>query len=205
MKGMSSVPPQRHAKTTRYYLHMAYEKMERTFPCMCGNGKMIAEWEEHDTWTSPNRHIHWRFECFYCTAEYVFYSPLVGWYVVRKGDAQKHRAMVLDYQAARRKRADIVSKYEQRWVDHVLFLPTKTAMHHAISDCSYGTFLKRVRSAEWLEEEAKSRFRLRPGECLARLRIKDVEVNESAAAVKDLEKAADAFWESIDKKDVPLQ
>src|SRR5664280_1474476 len=42
MKGMSSVPPQRHAKTTRYYLHMAYEKMERTFPCMCGNGKMIA-------------------------------------------------------------------------------------------------------------------------------------------------------------------
>ena len=40
---------------------------------------------------------------------------------------------------------------------------------------------------------------------MARLKITDVEVNESAAAVEDLEKAADAFWQSIDKKDVPLQ
>ena len=27
---------------------MAYEKMQSSFPCMCGNGKVIAEWEEHD-------------------------------------------------------------------------------------------------------------------------------------------------------------
>jgi hypothetical protein len=114
--------------------------------------------------------------------------------------------MVLDCQAARRRRADIASKYEQRWVDYVMSLPTRRAMQHAIPDRSYGTFLKRSRSAEWLEEEAKSRFRQRPGECLARLKITaDVEVNESAAAVEDLEKAADAFWQSIDKKDVPLQ
>jgi hypothetical protein len=208
MKGISSVPPQRRAKTTRYHLHMAYEKMERTFSCMCSNGKMIAEWEEHDTWPGPgpNRNIRWRFECFHCTAEYIFYSPLVGLlYVVGKGDAQKHHAMVLDCQAARRRRADIASKYEQRWVDYVMSLPTRRAMHHAISDRSYGTFLKRSRSAEWLEEEAKSRFRQRPGECLARLKITDVEVNESAAAVEDLEKAAEAFWQGIDKKDVPPQ
>ena len=43
------------------------------------------------------------------------------------------------------------------------------------------------------------------GRMFGSAKITDVEVNERAAAVEDLEKTAGAFWQSIDKKDVPLQ
>jgi len=191
---------------------MAYEKMDRAFPCVCGKGKMIAEWEEHDTWPSSNRSIVWRFECLECAVEYEFYHH----HIVRKRDADKHRAMSKDCNLARRRVLEVATpRYEQKWVDYVLSLPTKKAMHRAIARYSLGTFLKQARSREWLEEEARTKFRTGPKECLDKLslakarnllseKVHDPEVSELNATAEEAEKAADAFWESIDKKRVPL-
>ena len=73
---------------------MAYEKMEQSFPCRCGQGRMIAEWQEHDTWVSPNRSITWSFNCHNCSTEYEFYRKFASpCYVIRKVDGEKLRSM----------------------------------------------------------------------------------------------------------------
>ena len=59
---------------------MAYEKMDREYPCPCGKGKMIAEWQEHDVYPSGNRLVRWRFECTECSDNYVFRDR----YIVQK-------------------------------------------------------------------------------------------------------------------------
>jgi hypothetical protein len=184
---------------------MAYEEMESSFSCVCGAGKIVAAWSEHDTWPSPNKHYTWHFECSLCESEYEFYTPLYGNHIVRKIDADKHRAMLMDCENASRKTLDIAAKYRQQWVDYVVSLPSQTARHHAIGNSSYGTFLKRVKSPGWLEAEASSTFQVNPGKCLKQVRIHDMAVTESEAAAEALEKAAYDFWTEIDKKTLPLK
>ncbi len=80
---------------------MAYEKMQRSFTCRCGKGRMIAEWEEHDTWVSPNRSITWSFDCPDCTEKYEFYDELASRrYVISKTDAEKLRSLKGDRAAS---------------------------------------------------------------------------------------------------------
>jgi DNA-directed RNA polymerase subunit M/transcription elongation factor TFIIS len=75
---------------------MAYETVEYEFPCPCGKGKMTAMWKEHDTYPSSTHHVEWQFECPDCAENYVFYQQ----HTVRKGDAEKHRAMSANRNAA---------------------------------------------------------------------------------------------------------
>jgi hypothetical protein len=179
--------------------------MERSFPCKCGNGKIIAEWEEHDTWPSSNRCITWRFECDECAAQYVFYyNPRCC--LVRQADADSHRAMIAAREAADSKVYEIAKKYKQKWIDYVLHLPTKVAKHHAVgARSSYGTFLKKARSTEWLTSEAKDEFRMQPKRCIDRLGITDLEISELNAEAASARKTADEFWINIDKTDVPFR
>lgn len=185
---------------------MAYETMESASPCPCGNGKVIAEWQEHDVYPSSNPYRHWRFECSQCASRYVFYEHM-GEYMVRKTDADEHRAMLADYGSACRKTNQIAEKrYEQRWLAHFLHLPNKRVMHRVlgVGRCSYGTFLKRSNSQEWLVAEAKGKFSSNLNACLNLLGVKDAEVNQLIAAADKMEKAADAFWNSIEKIHLPL-
>ncbi|HEY1949552.1 MAG TPA: hypothetical protein VGG97_21260 [Bryobacteraceae bacterium] len=98
-----------------------------------------------------------------------------------------------------------ISKYEPQWVDYVLALPSKSAMHGAMSTTgSYASFSRKARDAKWLKDEAKASLQLSPIKSLARLRIKDAEVSENRESYELLQQAANDFWESIDKKNVPL-
>jgi len=185
---------------------MGYDIFERKVPCLCGNGKLIGQWQEHDTWVSSNRHVQWRFGCPACTAEYVFFSPTLQTYIVRKSDAEKYQAMSAEYDTARRRVLEVASpRYEQKWVEHVVSLPTKKAMCDAIGDCSYSTFLKRTHTQQLLEDQARSTFKFRLERCLDRLKIEDAEVTELTAAARDAQSAADAFWKNTDKKPVPFE
>jgi hypothetical protein len=186
---------------------MAYEKMDRSFPCLCGSGEMIAEWEEHDTWPSPNRRIQWSFACANCAAEYEFYSHLVGLYTVRRGDADRHRELVRQYKSASIRVYEVASaKYEQRWVNYVLSRGTKAAMHRAIAPTTtYATFAKHAKYEGWVEREARNKFRSYPKDCLDRLGIEDAEVSELNAAVEARRKEASDFWENTKKTAVPFR
>jgi hypothetical protein len=186
---------------------MAYEKMERAFGCPCGNGEMIAEWAEHDTWPSPNRSIQWSFACPNCDVEYQFYGHLGVPHTVRKGDAEKHSELVRQHRAANRELCEVASaRYEQRWVDYVLSFKTKAAMHRAIRPyITAATFSRHAKREGWVEREARSRFQVAPNDCLEHLGIYDAEVAELAAVAEMREKEAGAFWDSIDKTPVPFR
>ena len=83
---------------------------------------------------------------------------------------------------------------------------TKVAKHHAVgARSSYGTFLKKARSTEWLTSEAKDEFRMQPKRCIDRLRITDLEISELNAEAASARKTADEFWINIDKTDVPFR
>lgn len=120
---------------------------------------MTAEWEEHDTWPSSNRHLNWSFECPKCKSEYVFYNH-GSTHIVRTEDAEKHRAMLADRDAARRQAYDVAApRYEQKWIDHVLSLPTKVAMKNALANASsYGTFLAQRGIEPWLPARARASY-----------------------------------------------
>ncbi len=67
---------------------MAYELVSRGYHCLCGKGKIINEWQEHDTY--PHHHISggdWRIECPECAENFTFDR----WYsnVVRKSTGEK--------------------------------------------------------------------------------------------------------------------
>lgn len=57
---------------------MGYEKMERRFPCPCGKGTQISEWEEHDTWVHGDTIGPFRLECEDCAARYESHWRIVG-------------------------------------------------------------------------------------------------------------------------------
>ena len=43
---------------------MAYERVSRSYHCMCGKGRIINEWVEGDMWPHKNNsEDDWRFEC----------------------------------------------------------------------------------------------------------------------------------------------
>jgi len=112
---------------------MGYEQMSSSFDCLCGNGHIVAQWEEHDTYPSPNRHYTWSFQCPACAAEYEFYTYILGPYIVRKVDVKKHRAIVKNASIASGKLHQAAKKYEQQWVAYVLSLASKAAMHRITS------------------------------------------------------------------------
>ena len=183
---------------------MGYEKMERAFPCLCGRGRMLAEWQEHDTWPSSSRCIRWHFECPDCAMGYEFVD-ILGQHIVGKGDALEYLTMRAAYDQAYQRVLDIaVPKYEEKWVEYVFSLPTKAAKHRALAGCSYGTFLKRADDRRWLERQARSRFRYKAKDCLREMGIDDVEVNELNEAAEAARAAADSFWRGINKQEVPL-
>jgi hypothetical protein len=80
---------------------MGYETVERSFPCKCGQGKMIGAWQEHNTYPSNNKSITWRFECEACSEQYEFYHELLSQYVIRKSEADKLRAVKNDRPATK--------------------------------------------------------------------------------------------------------
>ena len=180
---------------------MAYEKVDRAFSCPCGKGEMIAEWEEHDVYPTGSRFVEWRFECPECAANYVFCEQ----YVVRKDDAERHRAMSVHQASLRRVASETAARrYERQWADYVLSLPTRAAMHRAIGCGGYGTFLKRAKSNEWVEAKARGKLHTSPEDCLLKLGIVDADVDEAISMAEDTRKAADALWMSVDKKHLPL-
>ena len=184
---------------------MGYETERRTFPCQCGSGKLIGEWEEHDTWPGTSRHIEWRFECPECAGKYVFY-PRTDRHIVQRLDADRLAAMMAEYQVAFQKFCDLAAqRYEDKWTEYVATLPTKRAMHEVIGSGSYGTFLKRATSRERLDFEAKAKFHFNPMKCLNWMGIQDSEVSVLHAEAEKLRSAKDTLWESVDKHPVPMR
>lgn len=180
--------------------------MESSFPCKCGGGNIVAKWEEHDTYPSSNRSITWRFECDECSNQYTFYDDLLGTVLVRKADAARDRALIATHTAANKKVYEAAKQYQQRWIDFILHLPTKTEMRRVLGFSStYGTFLKYTKSRGWLEREAKDVFSYNPKKCLTKMGIGDATVNELDAEARNAEKERKTFWENVEKTDVPLR
>ncbi|HUJ50736.1 MAG TPA: hypothetical protein VLW25_11070 [Bryobacteraceae bacterium] len=183
---------------------MAYEKSEHTFPCFCGEGKLIGEWKEHDTWPSSNKYIQWHFDCGSCATEYVF----KGLHFVRVSDAQKYEALLEEYNAACRDVAVAGEQYEGPWINYVLGLSSVRAKWDAVGGGSYSTFLKKSRLggfAKQMERDARRKFRVAPKECLGRLLKEDAEVNRLHVIAENKKEAANAFWTAMEKLKPPIE
>jgi hypothetical protein len=185
---------------------MAYDKFEKPFPCLCKAGQLIAQWEEHDTWPSPNRHYTWYFACEKCAAEYEVYGEFKP-AIVRVEDAKQHRALTEGYRKACSELEEYaVAHYEKQWVDYISRLPSKKAMHSALgSHMSYSTFLKLAQSRQGVESEARSRFRSDPKRCIDFFGMEDSEVSRLHAQAERLNNAKIEFWRGIEKHGFPLQ
>jgi len=181
---------------------MGTHKMDRSFPCLCGKGEMLAEWSEHDTWPSSNRGISWSFNCPDCQAKFVFVGLWTE--IILRTDAEKHSALETASRAAKAEVRKVAARYEDRWVQFVMASGTKKEMNRLVASGSYGTFLKYASRPGWIEEQAKVHFYVAPKECLDHMKVNDTEVATLHEAAVVAEKAANDFWESIKKIDVPL-
>lgn len=184
---------------------MAYDKCEMSFPCLCKAGHLIAEWEEHDTWPSPNKHYSWHFDCEACAAEHTIYGEVKA-AIVRTADAERHQTMTADYWKARGAIKEYATpRYEKQWVDYILKLPSRRAMHSAIgASISYSTFLNRSTSQKAIEYEARTRFHVAPKKCIDRLGITDDEIERLEAEAERLDTAKNEFWRTIEKHSLPI-
>ena len=182
---------------------MGTDRMDRSFPCLCGKGEMLAEWSEHDTWPSPNRSIGWSFQCPDCEAKYVFSGMWTE--IVSRVDAEKYAQLARESSAAKAKVYAVAGpRYEERWVRFVTSQGTKKEMNRLISYGSYGTFLKYASKPGWIENQSKVHFHVVPKECLDQMNVADPEVTGLHEVAVAAQKATDDFWRSVEKKDVPL-
>src|SRR6266436_5664864 len=123
---------------------MGYDQMEREFPCPCGKGTILASWEEHDTWPSPNRSIDWAFKCSDCEKQFCFGGLFSADYILRLEDAEKAGELRMRQEKARNAVYDFAGPlYEEKWLAYVGSLGTKRAMNDAIGGGGYGTFLNK--------------------------------------------------------------
>jgi hypothetical protein len=182
---------------------MGTDKMDRSFPCLCGKGEMLAEWSEHDTWPSPNRSIGWSFQCPDCEAKYVFAG--IWTEIILRTDAEKLAELASESEAAKAKVYEVAGpRYEERWVKFVASQGTKKEQNRLIGSGSYGTFLKYASRPGWIEYKSKLRFQVAPKKCLDQMNVADPEVSALHEAAVAAQRATDDFWHSIEKKAVPL-
>jgi hypothetical protein len=181
---------------------VSHETRERSFPCKCGRGKIVAEWEEHDTWPSSNQSITWHFECDECSDRYTFYDDL-GTSLVRKSDAARDRLLIAAYKAANLNVYEAAKRYEQQWIDYISDLRIKLEMRRVLGFNS--SFLIYTKSSGWLEREAKEVFSYRPKKCLTKMGISDATVDELDAKARNTEREREVFWAKVKKMDVTFR
>ena len=188
---------------------MAYEKMERSFPCPCKEGRIVAEWEEHDTWPSPNKYPTYRLECPACNARYSF-SRILGYgtCLLLKADEETLGRYETNI---RRLKDDIEQlarpKYEQNWVDHVTKQKTRTAMHREISRAgsyeSKSGFMRLSRDPAQLDQVLRRAFRSSPVGCIEQLGIRDLGIETFVKELNDLKQECEEFLKILPKVRVP--
>jgi hypothetical protein len=181
---------------------MGYEKFDREFPCPCGKGVQVAEWEEHDTWVSGNEGATYTLKCPDCAARLVFlyHGALQFW--VRKEDKEKLDKYAEDSRE-HRKRGEklIIERYEQFFVDHVMQLPNRMAKK-AATGAGRG-FLKRATHPSFVEAAAHEAIKHHPQHCFAELKTPDPEIEALFATADRLKKEERAFAETMEKIGIP--
>ncbi len=178
--------------------------MERSFPCLCGKGEMLAEWSEHDTFPNANKYITWSFECADCRSKYVF--PRFADVIILKSDADTHSQLQKESTAAAdRVYAVAAPKYEEEWVKFVASQQTKAEMSRLVNCGNYGRFLKSASKPGWIEGQSRGRFKAAPKQCLDEMRIVDAEVEAFYQSAEAAKKSMADFWDSVEKKRVPFR
>jgi hypothetical protein len=181
---------------------MGYEKFEREFPCPCGKGVQVAEWEEHDTWVSGNEGAEYALKCPDCAARlvYFYHGALQFW--ARKEDKERLDKYAGDA-GELRKRGEklIVERCEQAFVDHVMRLPNRMTKK-AATGAGRG-FLKKATDPAYVEATAREAIRHHPQRCFAELKSPDSEIENLFAMADQLKQEERAFAEIIEKIGIP--
>ena len=184
---------------------MAYDKFERSFPCPCGNGQVIAEWEEHDTWPGSNRYPTYKLCCDEC-AQHLCISYVKGRVcLLPREDDEKKRRYEQDISELERSMGELAtSGYLEEWRKHIKSLPSKAAMCRAMFySGTEGTFRRNVRTESELERAIEDALRFRPKRCLAGIGIEDSDLNASARRLAQLREKEAAFTASLMVIEVP--
>ena len=183
-------------------LRMAYEKCNREFPCPCGKGVQVAEWEEHDTWVSGNEGATYTLKCPVCAKRLVYFCHGAQQFWVRKEDKEKLDRFAQDATELRKRGQKlIVERYEQPFVDHVLRLPNRMTKK-AATGAGRG-FLKNATDPSYVEAAARQAIKEHPQSCLAELTIADSEIENLFATADRLKQEERAFAGSIEKIAIP--
>jgi hypothetical protein len=184
---------------------MGYEKFDREFPCPCGQGVQIAEWEEHDTWVSGNEAATYRLKCPECAQRLVhFYNGgLESW--VRKEDKEKvdglERRIRETEAKAKMLMAKLVEQHEQSWVDYISQLPNRMAKKSALG--AGRGFLKRAVDPNFVEAEARATIKSDPQWVYTMMKLHDVEIQDLFLTLDRLRKEKRELETSINKIPIP--
>ncbi len=184
---------------------MGYEKFEREFPCPCGQGFQVAEWEEHDTWVSGNEGASYRLKCPHCAERLVHFNRWGEQSWVVKQDKEKIdglEARIRQMEAKVEKLIrELVARHEQPWVDYINRLPNRTAKKSALG--AGRGFLKRAVDPAFVEAEARAIIKSDPKWVYEALKLHDTEIDDLSATLQALQQEKRELENSINKIPIP--
>jgi hypothetical protein len=184
---------------------MGYEKMERRFPCPCGKGVQVSEWEEHDTWVHGNEGGPYKLECEDCAAQYESYwSVGQGQVWILKEDKGRLDSLESEAKEKQAKLQEIVvERYEESFVSHVLGLRNRTEMKYALHTAASGFFKNAKGNPSYVEGVARESIRAGPRETFGELRVQDSEVSGIMAEIDSLKREIGELRGRMEKIPVP--
>jgi prefoldin subunit 5 len=185
--------------------HMGYEKFEHEFPCPCGQGVQVAEWEEHDTWASGNEAATNRLTCPDCAQRLAYFYHAGEGYWVLKEDKKKVDTLEIRIQETeatiKKLTAELVQRHEQPWVDYINRLPNRMAKKSALG--AGRGFLKLAVDPAFVEAEARATIKSDPKWVYEALKLHDRQIEDLYVALHSLRKEKSELEGSIQKIRVP--
>ena len=184
---------------------MGYEQFDREFPCPCGKGVQVAEWEEHDTWASGNEGATYTLKCPSC-AERLTHSYHGGVEsCVLKQDKEKidgFEIRIREMEARIGKLlAELVERHEQSWVDYINRLPNRMATKSALR--AGRGFLKQAVDPSFVEAEARATIKSDPRWIYTAMKLHDAEIETLSATFQSLRQEKRELENSINRIPVP--
>jgi hypothetical protein len=183
---------------------MGYEKFEREFPCPCGQGIQVAEFEEHDTWVSGNEAATYTLKCPQCAERFThFYHGVESW--VLKSDKERIDGLEQQIRATETKvnvlLENLVKQHEQSWVDYINHLRNRTEKKSALRGGR--GFLHQALDPSFVEAEARAKIKNDPQLVYRAMKLHDAEIEGLSASRQRLIEEKRALEGSIEKIPVP--
>jgi hypothetical protein len=182
---------------------MGYEVVkEQEFPCPCGEGKLVVQLKEHDTWVN-GQSKHWHLVCAVCEPAYSHFSP--NGLIRREAEAEICARMTELRAMKDRVGEKAVARYLPEFGTQVKRLRFRTDMFPILRREmeKIDRFRARTRTDEDLERAIEMGLRSKPAASLAFLKTADAELEADILKIQQAETELEQFIESQPEFKIP--